>query len=238
MTPRLLRLLLGIVVLYSFTAHAMHPSWDADHDGINDCENDGSCDHTVNYNEPRPFLVEGAVTSPTFDCGTANLSGAEQVICEQPKLSWLDQALAQTYGAALEKTQDEEKRAQLKAEQRGWIKGRDECWKSPPLAACIEQSYTRRIAELTARFALIDPAVILTLTCHDASQKPLLARYYSTQPATLVLQRDDQAKLLYRQEGGGDATYAGQNVGFTQVDKYYQLRWGVAGAAVKCRALD
>lgn len=31
----------------------MHPSWDQDGDGVNDCENDGSCDHTVDYTEPR-----------------------------------------------------------------------------------------------------------------------------------------------------------------------------------------
>ena len=33
--------------------HGMHPSWDRDGDGINDCENDGSCDHTVDYTQPR-----------------------------------------------------------------------------------------------------------------------------------------------------------------------------------------
>ncbi|WP_404341820.1 hypothetical protein [Pseudoalteromonas mariniglutinosa] len=32
---------------------SMHPSWDADGDGINDCENDGSCDHTTDYTQPR-----------------------------------------------------------------------------------------------------------------------------------------------------------------------------------------
>ena len=31
----------------------MHPSWDVDKDGVNDCEKDGSCDHTVDYSLPR-----------------------------------------------------------------------------------------------------------------------------------------------------------------------------------------
>lgn len=31
----------------------MHPSWDLDGDGINDCEKEGSCDHTVDYTQPR-----------------------------------------------------------------------------------------------------------------------------------------------------------------------------------------
>lgn len=32
----------------------MHPSWDIDEDGINDCEEEGTCDDTVDYTEPRP----------------------------------------------------------------------------------------------------------------------------------------------------------------------------------------
>jgi uncharacterized protein involved in outer membrane biogenesis len=35
------------------TTKKMHPSWDADGDGINDCERDDSCDHTFDYSKPR-----------------------------------------------------------------------------------------------------------------------------------------------------------------------------------------
>lgn len=31
----------------------MHPSWDTNNDSINDCESDGSCDHTIDYSKPR-----------------------------------------------------------------------------------------------------------------------------------------------------------------------------------------
>ncbi|MEA2091237.1 MAG: hypothetical protein U9O83_02595 [Campylobacterota bacterium] len=31
----------------------VHQSWDRDSDGINDCEKDGSCDHTVDYSLPK-----------------------------------------------------------------------------------------------------------------------------------------------------------------------------------------
>lgn len=31
----------------------MHSSWDKNHDGLNDCETDGSCDHTVDYSKVR-----------------------------------------------------------------------------------------------------------------------------------------------------------------------------------------
>jgi len=32
----------------------MHSSWDKNQDGINDCEDDGSCDHSVDYSKVRP----------------------------------------------------------------------------------------------------------------------------------------------------------------------------------------
>ena len=32
----------------------MHPSWDTDGDGLNDCELDGTCDHTIDYTQPKP----------------------------------------------------------------------------------------------------------------------------------------------------------------------------------------
>ncbi|WP_164117015.1 hypothetical protein [Sphingorhabdus sp. Alg239-R122] len=43
----------GATYCPEYTA-GLHPSWDKDQDGINDCENDGSCDHTVDYSQPRP----------------------------------------------------------------------------------------------------------------------------------------------------------------------------------------
>lgn len=39
---------------YLAGASGMHPSWDANEDGINDCEDEGSCDDSVDYSQPRP----------------------------------------------------------------------------------------------------------------------------------------------------------------------------------------
>jgi hypothetical protein len=35
------------------TIAKMHPSWDMDNDGINDCEKDGTCDHTTDYTQAK-----------------------------------------------------------------------------------------------------------------------------------------------------------------------------------------
>ncbi len=34
---------------------SMHPSWDLDFDGINDCENLGTCDHTIDYTSAKTY---------------------------------------------------------------------------------------------------------------------------------------------------------------------------------------
>jgi hypothetical protein len=34
---------------------SMHPSWDIDQNGINDCEKEGICDNTFDYSQPREF---------------------------------------------------------------------------------------------------------------------------------------------------------------------------------------
>lgn len=30
-----------------------HPSWDKNKDGLNDCEDDGTCDHSIDYSQPK-----------------------------------------------------------------------------------------------------------------------------------------------------------------------------------------
>jgi len=40
----------------------------------------------------------------------------------------------------------------LKAEQRGWIKGRDDCWKSDEMRGCVKREYRYRIDALRDRW--------------------------------------------------------------------------------------
>ncbi|MFC3114327.1 MliC family protein [Cellvibrio fontiphilus] len=47
--------------LIDYTAKkTMHPSWDANQDGMNDCEDDGTCDDSVDYTQPRPSAAAPA----------------------------------------------------------------------------------------------------------------------------------------------------------------------------------
>ena len=87
--------------------------------------------------------------TPSFDCAKAS-SDAEKLICSDAELAGLDRSLAELYGTLLKHTPASEQKM-LKAEQRGWVKGRDECWKSDDLRGCVASEYRTRINELKDR---------------------------------------------------------------------------------------
>ena len=39
---------------YLAKVDGVHPSWDVNEDGLNDCEDEGICDDSVDYSQPRP----------------------------------------------------------------------------------------------------------------------------------------------------------------------------------------
>ncbi|WP_295437270.1 lysozyme inhibitor LprI family protein [uncultured Thiodictyon sp.] len=103
-----------------------------------------------------PVLVAAVFTgqsalaaSPSFNCAKATHE-AEKLICKDAELASLDRSLSQLYALVLKNTPAREQRV-LKAEQRGWVKGRDDCWKSSDARGCIAGAYEDRIAELKDR---------------------------------------------------------------------------------------
>jgi uncharacterized protein YecT (DUF1311 family) len=110
-----------------------------------------------------------AQEGPTFDCAEATHE-AEIAICENAELAALDRRLAETYGAALAAAEGldagaETAVAELKAYQRGWIGGRDACWKDSDIVACISDAYLRREAELVAMWMLEEPIGMSVWMC-------------------------------------------------------------------------
>ncbi|MEC7762722.1 MAG: lysozyme inhibitor LprI family protein [Pseudomonadota bacterium] len=135
------------------------------------------------------FAQEG----PTFDCAKAEHE-AEIAICENAELAALDRDMANVYGAALEVAGGldagaEEAVAELKAYQRGWIGGRDECWKDDDIVACIEQSYQRREAELVAMWMLQDPLETSTWMCEGGPE--VVTMFYDTMLASVRMEIGD-----------------------------------------------
>jgi uncharacterized protein len=103
---------------------------------------------------------------PSFDCAKAE-SAAETLVCEDAGLAALDRLVADRYAAAFSVAGGLDAGAQqavdeLRAYQRGWIKGRDDCWKASDLrasdlGACVEAAYLRREGELVAQWLLEEP---------------------------------------------------------------------------------
>lgn len=145
---------------------------------------------------------------PSFDCAKAQ-SEAETMVCTDFGLAGLDNRLAEVYAAELAKPRASK---ELAATQRGWVKGRDECWKAGDKRMCIEQEYRTRIAELQINSPDTMAASAVEYKCNDNS-KPFTMAYYNeldNKPAVITL-GNDQA-IIFPQPAASGAKYGRQGV--------------------------
>lgn len=91
-----------------------------------------------------PLLATAA--TPSFDCAKAK-GAAETLICKDAELAALDNELAALYPKAIAAFSPEQQKTE-RAIQRGWLKGRNDCWKAGDLRQCVKDSYQLRITEL------------------------------------------------------------------------------------------
>ncbi|MCK7614707.1 MliC family protein [Roseibium sediminicola] len=150
---------------------------------------------------------------PAFDCAKAE-SSAEKLICSNDELAALDRKLAEIYGGAVDvvKSLDagaDEALNTLKAYQRGWVKGRDECWKGEDELACLKATYERRIAELTARYQLIKGQAPVFYTCNGNPADEIVATFFPTEPPSARLERGDTTEIAVQGLSGSGARYEG-----------------------------
>jgi uncharacterized protein len=139
----------------------------------------------------------GAVSAegPSFDCAKVKTGSIEEMVCKDNELSALDLKLSGVYAAASKKATNEHPPV-LKAEQRGWIKGRNECWKSDDRRGCVREEYQRRIAELQARYRLVASTGPVFYSCDGDPRNEVVATFFQTEPTTLIAERGDQVSLM------------------------------------------
>jgi uncharacterized protein len=136
-----------------------------------------------------PSSARAQAKGPAFDCSKVQ-GEVEQLVCEDEGLAALDHKLDEVYKAALAKARNDVPQL-LRAEQRGWIKGRNECWKAKDgtyLTAswqakstreCVEGSYKIRISELQATMRLVPSKGPIFFACENnpaSSSGPWWAR--------------------------------------------------------------
>lgn len=212
-------------------AKTMHPSWDLDQNGINDCENDGRCDHSVDYSQPRQTEAR---SNPSFSCDDVAQDSIEQLICQQAELAELDNQLATVYASAVKKAENQQPNM-LPAEQRGWIKGRNDCWKNQDKAGCVKAAYNRRIAELQAHYQLTNFTGPVRFQCGTSVADEVVVTFFSTVPPTLLAERGDKTVLMYHTETGSGYRYEGPNESLWQQEDGIMLIWGYGAAALQCQ---
>jgi len=174
-------------------------------------------------------------SGPAFDCKRVRANSAEALICQNPQLSQLDLQLHQVFASATALAANEQPPL-LKAEQRGWIKGRDECWKDDDEIACMQQLYQRRIAELQARYRLVPMRGPLRYQCGAVPADELVLSYFATNPATLLAERGDSVSLMFLQPNGTD--YLGRNETLWPQQDGVRLQWGYEAPVLSCRQLQ
>lgn len=172
---------------------------------------------------------------PTFTCAKAQ-GEVEKLICNDASLAARDVRLAEVYKAAAAKATGK-LAAQLRAEQRGWVKGRNECWKAngqqtwitatwtvDTVKGCVDAQYRLRTSELQSVWRLVAPKTIAH-TCQNNPANEIVANFFDTDPATIRLERGDRTVTLWRVGAAGDGSYEGQNVSLVTKSDTLQVNW-------------
>lgn len=152
----------------------------------------------------------GAQHGPSFDCAKAG-SSAEELICADDGLAALDRRVSDSYAAALEVAGGSGGGAadELRAYQRGWIKGRDECWKAEDPRVCVEGAYLRREAELVTRWMLEEPFNTAIWACGGNPANEVVTMFYETELPSVRFERGDTVDTGVQVIAASGAKYEG-----------------------------
>ena len=172
-----------------------------------------------------------APSGPTFDCTKAE-GKVQTLICGDAALATLDRRLADVYARAIAESPANVAATQ-KALQRGWIKGRDECWKSADTKACVQREYRSRIVELQIVSGQVAGLAPVSFTCTGAPAAPITATFYNeTEPASAVITVGNDQVMAFRQPVASGTSYAGNDVEYREHQGAVTIKW--FGATLAC----
>lgn len=172
---------------------------------------------------------------PAYDCRMAKAGSIEELICKDEELGALDRELDGAYKAALAKA-THERPPVLKATQRGWVKGRNDCRKDADKRACVKNEYVRRTAELQARYRLVEFTGPFRLACNGNPADEVTVTYFKTEPATLIAERGDQSSLMFQQPVASGTSYVGRNESIREHQGKAIVVWGYQAPEMSCVA--
>jgi uncharacterized protein len=197
-------------------------------------------DQIVRERNPDSSAHSGArrgsamTTGSSFNCEKVEANSIEEMICNDDELSELDRRLSDVYSAAAKKATNEHPLL-LKAEQRGWIKGRNECWKADAQRSCVKNAYQSRIAALKAMYRLIDGIGPVRFICDENPANEVIVTFFKTDPATLIAERGDSVSLMYLERSGSGTKYQGRNETFWEHQGEASINWGYDTPQMRCK---
>ncbi|MFO1419317.1 MAG: lysozyme inhibitor LprI family protein [Methylotetracoccus sp.] len=181
---------------------------------------------------PAVALADG----PAFNCAKAE-GQVQKLICSDASLAARDRKLDEVYKAASAKAQGK-LQTQLRAEQRGWVKGRDDCWKTQSgtptwltaswtansVKECVEGQYRIRTTELQSVWRLLAPRTV-SFSCQNDPANEVVANFFATDPPTIRLERGDRTVTMWQVGPVNDGKYEGQNVSLEHKANEMHVSW-------------
>lgn len=170
---------------------------------------------------------------PAFSCRAVQPGSIPDLVCADTALGALDRRLAAVFAQARRRATREHPPV-LQAEQRGWVKGRDDCWKAQDRRACVADTYVTRIAELQARYRLVAHRGPFRFVCGDTPADEVLVTHFRTDPPTLIAERGDASSLMFLQPAASGSRYAGRNESFWEHHGEATVVWGYGAPEMRC----
>lgn len=164
------------------------------------------------------YLAEGSSITerPTFDCTDERPHEIEMYICGDAELIAMDHEMDTIYKQALKAAEAldagaDEAARKLKATQRGWIKGRNECWKDViDKKGCAVSEYKHRMAYLQATWRLGVLGETVSYTCNEAQTEEVVVTFYNqTTVPSAVIEYGDKQDTFVQAESASGARYVG-----------------------------
>lgn len=170
---------------------------------------------------------------PSFDCAKAS-GEVEQLICRDAKLAAVDRKMAKVYAAAMKRF-PANVAAKERAVQRGWIKGRNECWKADDVRRCVVEQYRTRIVELQIRSGQLMAPTPVGYQCADPG-KPFFATFYrETDPPSAVLAYGNDQVIAFLTPSASGAKYVATNMQFWEHHGEAKVNW--YGTSMTCKRI-
>jgi uncharacterized protein len=176
--------------------------------------------------EPNPAA---GTAKPSFDCATARHE-IEDMVCEDQDLADLDVKLAAVFESALKKVEAMPNTApeirHMKAYELRWSRERNECAKSKNAKECTEDSYRYRIADLQARFFLVNTKAPAVYVCRDNPKHELIATYVESEPAAVRLDHAGKTVVTFKEDDGDEKRFVNpQGISFEVEGDMALVNW-------------